>query len=425
MAAFLPYALIIAVIVSFALGTIFNFNVGLLCIVTGFIALVVCGGTGAEIISVLSTSTIALMVGIMFMFTIANKNGTIEKLCNKMLRTVHGKSFLMPFAFAIVGAIVCGTGAGGMATCALMCNPAAGMSKKVKVDPLLMSTTTMHGTFMGQFTPVSAMAVPVLAYLQEAGIDGLEFKIMGWNLALEFVAVVVAFIIFGGLKLVKSKDSITIDLGEIDDTFNVQNWISLACIVLLLVAIIFTELNLGILALTLGFIMLLVSRKHGMDDGSIIKAMPWNSIVMIVGAMALMTLMADSGGTELIVGAIQSLNLGTFGLLILFLVAGLMSFYATSIPVVLAILPLAIQLCNVLGTDGIIPGVVVAICIVATIVDVSPMSNNGGMMLSSAAALIDDSTAVSKMFKKLFYYGLTQIVLWSVICWLLFVVIGL
>lgn len=419
-------ATITAVVISFVVGTVFNINIGLLCIITGFLASVLCGKGGNQIVIALSPTVFILMVGILFMYTIANKNGTFGKICNILLKLVRGNRVLMIFAFALTGGAVCGLGAGGLGTSSLMCGPAAAMAKKIKVDPLLMSTTTMHGIFAGQFSPVSALAIPILAYLAKAGFPGLGGKIMVWNMVIELLAVIVAFIIFGGRELLKSskEDTYTLDLKEGTDTkFNLQNWVTVICILLLIVNILTIRLNIGLIALSLGIIMLMFEVKKGLKDTSVIMAMPWGMVLMITGTMALLSVMGEAGGTALIVKGIHSLNIGVFGLLLLIAAAGVISFYALSLPVILAILPLAIELCKVLASPQLIPGMMIAICVASTIVDVSPMSNNGALFLASMST--ENESDAKRMFNKMFAYGAAQIIIWSIICWLLFVILGL
>ena len=420
------YLTIAAAVISFVIGTVYNINIGLLCVITGFIASIICGGTGGELVGALSSSNIILLLGVMFMFTIANKNGTMEKLCLKLLKLAKGKKAFMPFAFAITGAIVCGVGAGGGSTSALLAAPSAAMSKKTGLKPMLMATTTLHGIFAGQFTPVSSAAIPILGFLAANGLGHVGGKLLVWNIVIEFCAVILCYFIFGGKELFKKGEEAVYQIDDsADSTFKLNNWVSILCIAALVCAILFTDLNVGLTAFTLGVIMILVDVKNGLRDIQIIKAIPWQSLVMLIGAMTLLTVMEQAGGTALIVQGIQSLNLGIFGLLLVIAASGLISFYATSVPVILALLPLAIQLCTEMGMTDAIPGMCVAICIAGTIVDVSPVSNSGALFLASANADIEDEATQRKLFRAQFGYGFAQIAVSAIVCWLLFVVLGL
>ncbi len=423
----LAYLTIAAAVISFVVGTVFNINIGILCVITGFIASIIAGGNGGELIASLSASNIIMLLGVMYMFTVANKNGTMEKICSILLKLAKGKKLLMPLAFAITGGIVCGVGAGGASTSALLASPSANMAKKTGLKPMLMTATTMHGIFAGQFTPVSSAAIPILAFLAGAGYGGLALKLMIWNIVIEFLAVVLSYFVFGGKGMLKGGkgEIFDIDVKDADTKFTTGNWVTIICIAILIYVILGTKFNVGLTALLLGTVMILVDRKNGLKDVAVIKAVPWQSLVMVIGAMTLLDMMADAGGTTLIVNGIQSLNIGLFGLLLLIAASGLISFYATSVPVILALLPLGIELCNNMGLSAVIPGLVVAICIAGTIVDVSPMSNSGALFLAASSSLISDEAESRKLFRTQFLYGFVQIALSAVFCWLIFVVLGL
>lgn len=424
-------AVIIAVIMAFVIGTAFNMNVGLLCIIAGYFASLLFGpaGNGSEIIKSIPVDTIVLSVGVLFMFQVANKNGTIEKICNFLLKLVKGKKVFMPFTFALVGFLITAAGSSGVNSTALMCAPSATMAKKTKIDPSLFAICTMHGIFAGHFVPISGMAVNVNSQLAKLGITDMALKLMGWNIAVEFILVFVAFAMFGGLKLLRDGDNVyKLDAKESDTTFNVQNWISLLSIVILILNIFTLKLNLGIVAAVLGLINIIVARiqgTKGVSDNDVIRSVPWNSVVMVIGAMSIVALMQTAGSTQLIVDGIHSLNIGIFSILLIIMAAGLISYYSVSVPVIVAMIPLIIEFSNSLQRPEWIPGAIAAVCVAAVIVDVSPMSNNGAMFLAAASAIAEDQNSTQIMFKKLLGYGASLIVFGSLLCWLLLVVLGL
>ncbi|MDF3000085.1 MAG: hypothetical protein K0Q48_204 [Bacillota bacterium] len=423
-------ATIVALVVSFSLGAIFSINIGLLSIVTGYIACVLLGdGTGDTLIASIPQEFIVLIVGILFLFAIATKNGTIEKLCNKLLKLVKGNRILMPFAFAFTGFFLSGVGAPGMSAVGLLSSPAATMAQKTKMDPVLLIVSSLHGIFAGQFSPISNMGVGLIALVGYMGINS-PMKVALWNLVFQFIMVFLAFVIFGGFKLIKEAksngSSFSIDLEAIGDTkFSTANWITIVSIGLLIVNAFTLDLNMGILGVALGLINCIFTKKEGITDGAIIKVIPWNSIVLLIGSMTLIGLVEKSGGMELIVTGIQSLNLGIVSILLFILLTGLISFFSMSGPVMMAMVPLAVKFCGSIDRPDLISGSIIAICIAGIMVDASPLSNSGALFVASNAALYEDLDMSQKLFRRMFRWGVFVLLFGSLLSWLLMVVLGI
>ncbi len=426
-------ATIIALVISFVVGSILNINIGLLAVVTGYIACVLFGdGTGEILISSIPQSYIILIFGIMFLFTIATKNGTIEKLCNMLLKAVKGNKILMPFAFALVGFVSSAAGAPGMSAVGLLCAPSATMAKKTGMDPVLLSNSALHGIFAGQFSPISNMGVGLVGLLAYMGINspGLPIKVALWNFVMQLIMVFVAFVVFGGLKLIKEAkstgSSVVIDPDKIGDTkFTKANWVSLISILLLIVNVFTLDLDMGIVGFALGLINCIMLRKEGMSDSAIIKAVPWNSIVLLIGTMTLINVLDQAGGFEMIANAIQSLNLGIVSVLLVIFLTGLISFYSMSGPVMIAMVPLAVNLCSSIGRPDIVAGSIIAICVAGIMVDASPLSNSGAMFLAASAAVDEEGNTTQTIYNKMFGWGIGVMIFGSLLSWLLFVVLKL
>jgi di/tricarboxylate transporter len=422
---------IIALIVSFAVGAIFDINIGLLSLATGYIACVLFGdGSGDLFIAAVPQEYIILIPGILFLFVICTKNGTLEKLCNKLLKLFKGNRILMPFAFALTGCLLSGAGSPGMSTAALLSSPVAAMAKKTKMDPVLFTVSSLHGSFAGQFSPIASMGVGCVALMGYIGITipELPVKVAVFNAVIQFIIVFLAFVIFGGFKLIKEAknngDSFSIDPEKIGDTkFSTANWITIASIGLLIVNVFTLNLNMGIVGIALGLINCIFMKKEGISDGAIIKAIPWNSIVLLIGSLTLIGLMEKSGGMELIVNGIQSLNLGIISILLFILLTGFISFFSMSGPVMIAMVPLAVKFCNSTGRPDLIVGSWIAISVAGIMVDASPLSNSGALFVAANAALYEDLNISQKIFKRLFGWGVFVLVFGSLLTWLLMIVL--
>jgi di/tricarboxylate transporter len=294
------------------------------------------------------------------------------------------------------------------------------------IKPFLMITVVMHGIFAGMYSPISTFAIPVFALLRESGYD-ISGTILLWTAAIEILAVIVVFLLFGGIHLIREdrrkNGRISVSYDGKEQKFKLAHLVTFMAILILLVGVIFLKFNLGFLSIVLGLVCLAFSYQDGLTDGKIIKEMPWSTIVLVIGAMTLMTMMADVGGTQLVVDGIKALDIGLFGALLMIFAAALTSFYASSQAIILAVLPMGMMLVEQMGHPQLVPGMAIAICVAATIVDISPVSASGALMCAAAAPHLETEEEKNRLFKKLFAYGFSLIFIASIILWILCILI--
>lgn len=92
---------IIGVICVFVLGTVRPYNIGVLGFAFSLIIVTICGVDIDTAIAGFPTSTFIMLAGITYMFSTARLNGSIDLLCNKVLRSVKGRRALLPWIFFV------------------------------------------------------------------------------------------------------------------------------------------------------------------------------------------------------------------------------------------------------------------------------------------------------------------------------------
>lgn len=423
----LAYYTIGALILAFVLGTLLKINIGLLAVGLGYIALLLCGSTGVEIIDALSDDNIIMFVGVNLLFTAAYKNGFFTIFCEKLLRLAGGRRWIMPIVFSLVGFIVGTMGAGGVPAVALLASPGMTMCKKAKIPPFLMAAMVNHGIFAGTFSPLSTYAIPIYGFLTKNGID-ISGRVWLWTMIFELAAAIILFFVFGGISMFKEDK--TKDKGERLEAvlskepgsakFTLAHWVTIASLIVLIVLVLIFGYKIGLVAIVLGLIITVFSAREGTTEAQIIGGMPWGMICLIIGTMALVQIMQDAGGVTLVVDAIMSLNIGIIGLLLLLLVAALMAFFTSSLAVIMAILPMGLLLATNMGQAGLIIGFAIALCNSAKFTDISPLSSSGALMVAANTAIDPENPG---LFNKLFRYAGALIVIGPVVTWLLFVVL--
>lgn len=360
---------IAAIIVSIFLGWKFKFNTGIIAMGFAFIiGICVMGMKASEIISYWPTTIVFYLLSIALFFNYATENGTMNVLGQKLLHTMGGNAKLVPFAVAIVSAIVGGLGAGA-STPAIVGPFAFVMAATAGVNPVLTAVAITFGNLVGSNNPYNGYGGTISKNLIIAnGID--ETTTMDWSLKIWFncclISIIVIVFFYFALKGHKASK---VSLGERPPEFTpVQK----KTVVLLLLAFFFMVvppiLNTwipGVPALStlnqicqpqvimmLGAIVCVVLRLG--DEKTVIRKIPINTIVMIVGVYSLIQVAAAAGLVDFISGALTN-SIPTFlvPVAIIFF-AAFLSFFSSSTSTVMPLMyPMVPALVSGLGLNPI------------------------------------------------------------------------
>jgi di/tricarboxylate transporter len=174
------------------------------------------------------------------------------------------------------------------------------------------------------------------------------------------------------------------------------------------------NLNVGLVSMTVAVVLALLSPKaqKGAVDG-----ISWSTVLLISGVVTYVAVLQESGAVDFIGNGVSDIGIPLLGALLVCYVGGIVSAFASSAAVLGATIPLAVPflLQGHLGAAGVI----CALAISSTVVDVSPFSTNGALVVASAAP--DERESLYKRF--LIYSGLV-VLFGPLLAWLLLVVPG-
>ncbi len=156
---------IAAIIISIFLGWKFKFNTGIIAMGFAFvIGICVMGMKASEIIAFWPTTIVFYLLSIALFFNYATENGTMNVLGQKLLHAMGGNAKLVPFAVAVVSAIVGGLGAG--ASTPAIVGPFAFVMAGTAGCPPPVSTPSSplwpspSATWWAPTTPITGTAAP-------------------------------------------------------------------------------------------------------------------------------------------------------------------------------------------------------------------------------------------------------------------------
>jgi len=187
---------------------------------------------------------------------------------------------------------------------------------------------------------------------------------------------------------------------EKTERFNSKQLLTLLGIAVVAALSTFFKVNVGLAAFAVATVLTVLGCA---DEGSALKKVPWNTLVMITGVGILISLVTELGGIDLLSKTLSSfIGAKTAEPIITFL-AGVMSWFSSASGVVMpTLIPTVPAL--VASMEGLHSvGLVVGICIGAHLAALSPLSSCGALMLSAYSTSGDVSAKErNRMFGQLF-----------------------
>jgi di/tricarboxylate transporter len=409
-------ALAIAVLVS----CFTSLNVGVLAIAMAWIVGVYIGGMPVNtVIAGFPTSLFLTLVGVTLLFSLAQTNGTLDKLAHHAVRLCRGNRGVVPVMFFVMAAAIASMGPGNIATAALLAPLAMGTASRAGIPLFLMAIMVGNGANAGSLSPFAPTGIIVNGLMARINMDGFQVQTYLSNLLAHAVVAFGGYFLFGGLKLFRSSSAAgVVDPAAVleptvaDRPFEPRQWVTLGVIAALLAAAIFGGINVGFGAFACSVLLVLTGCA---DDGEALKRMPWRVIVMVTGVTVLIAIMEKAQGIDLMVSLVARISTARTVTGVVALIVGIISVYSSTSGVVLpAFLPMVPGLAQQLGVVNAL-GIATAMNVGAHLVDVSPLSTIGALCLAGASA--EESRP---LFNKLLAWGLSMAVVGAVICYLAF-----
>ncbi len=384
-----PVISLIALLVAILVAVVFSsLNIGALAIGLSLIVGWFGGIKPDAIVKGFPTSLFILLAGTTYLFSIANTNGTLEKVSSFAVRAVRGRAALLPIALFALAFALSAMGPGQITTSALLSGPAMLLAEQVGIAPLLMALVVGNGAQAGAMSPIAPPGIISASILGKVGLTGVGGYL--WlNMFIVHAAVtVLAYFLFGGLALWRAgkTESAAAMLQVKAGPPNRNQIATLAGIFVLIVAVVAFKVDLGLGAFLVGA---LLSLFKAVDEPKAIKGMPWGTILMVTGVTVLVNLMSTA--------------------------------YASTTGVILpAFLPMAPPLLKEVGGTNLL-ALVSSIIVCGFIVDLSPLSTTGAVFISNAGPKTDKN----KLFRNMLIWGLSMSVVGAVTSWIAFTLLGL
>jgi di/tricarboxylate transporter len=443
----------------FVLATVLPINMGVIAFVGAFLVGTLVAGMNAKaIMGGFPADLFLTLVGITYLFALAQNNGTIDWLVRLAVRAVRGRIAAIPWIMFFIAALLTAVGAVSPAAVAIIAPIALGFAAKYGINPLLMGLMVVHGAQGGGFSPISIYGGITNKIVAKAGLPLSEMATMLASLGVNLTVSLLLFFLLGGMKLLRQKvdssgampavprvahgqggaqvygdaegESFTeerrtatpdneslMDASPATSADRGSRTYQIATVVGLLalaVLTLFFKLDIGFVSITIGLLLTLMApnlQKRALGQVS------WPEIMLIVGVSTYVGVMEKMGTIDFVGHSVAGLTSPLMAALLLCFVGAVVSAFASSTAVLGSLIPLAVPFLQ--GDTGVSAiGFIAAMAVSSTIVDVSPFSTNGALVLANAKGVDRDV-----FFRQLMLYGAIVTVVAPVVVWLLFVVL--
>ena len=382
-------------------------NIGALAVALAWpIAMYAAGWKADALMATFPSSLFVTLVGVTLLFGVAQTNGTLEAVTHRAVRMCRGNVALLPILFFLLACAVSTLGPGAIAATALVAPLAIAIGLAAGVPVFLTALMVGNGANAGNLSPISAVGVIVQTLMAKAGLGGHEWSVWAANFAAHTMVAVAAYLMFGGLALVRGGASAAVR----DETpIAPRHRFTLGVTAAWIAGVVLFKMNPGLSAFAAATLLILAG---GADDVSTVKAVPWGVILMVSGVSVLIGVLEKTGGMDLFTTMLARIATPVTVNGTIAFVTGIISTYSSTAGVVYpAFLPAVPGLVQKLGGGDPLQ-VAMSINVGAAIVDVSPLSTIGALCLAALPVGNDPRP----LFRKLMAWGFAMSVVGALFC---------
>ncbi|MBQ0968773.1 hypothetical protein KBY91_14650 [Streptomyces sp. RK23] len=452
---------ILVLVVVFVIATTRSVNMGALAFAAAFgVGTLVADLDADGIFAGFPGDLFVVLVGVTYLFAIARANGTTDWLVHAAVRLVRGRVALIPWVmFALTGALTA-IGAVSPAAVAIVAPIALSFATRYSISPLLMGTMVVHGAQAGGFSPISIYGSIVNGIVEREKLPGSEIGLFLASLVANLLIAAVLFAVLGGRKL-WARGAVTPEDGGVPGKGGAESTgmgtgadanagtgagtggtapaavavrpdqetggaegtgirltpariATLAALVALVVAVLGFDLDAGLTAVTLAVVL---STAWPDDSRRAVGEIAWSTVLLICGVLTYVGVLEEMGTITWAGEGVGGIGVPLLAAVLLCYIGAIVSAFASSVGIMGALIPLAVPFLAQ-GEIGAV-GMVAALAVSATVVDVSPFSTNGALVLAAAPDVDRD-----RFFRQLMIYGGIVVAAVPVLAWLVLVVPG-
>ncbi|WP_020013186.1 SLC13 family permease [Promicromonospora sukumoe] len=434
---------LIGLALVFGISALRNVHMGALALVAAFIVGIGVVGEGLDdVLGGFPVDALIILVGITYLFGIARETGTIDWLVDRSLGLIGDRVALLPWGLWLIatGVACLGTSHAAFAVVPI----AMSLAATHRISSTMMGIAMSSAIVGGALAPTSIVGITVQTVASSADIPYNAALMFGLSVGVNGLVVLAAFFMFGGRELIQRTRQArtngpdggvggsggsaggsgggvaTLERTEVKAPTKITAMQVLVIVSILtliggffLLTTLDVDVNLGVVALTIAVILALVDPGVGRKG---IARIDWGTILLLGGIITYVEVLTRLGAIEQLGEVARSVSVPIVAALVICIVAGLVSAFASTIGIIGALIPLAVPLL-VPGGGLETTGFIYALAISASLVDCAPFGTTGATIVASTVE--HDRPRVNR---DLTIWGLSMVVIGPVVTLLTMVV---
>ncbi len=398
---------LIALVLTIVVGTWKKINIGIMGIIAACILSLIAKISIRELASGFGSQLFLRLLALQLMVCIAQSNGTMSVLANKIIDVGCRRSvrmFPIVMYILLVACTVCGLNVTLLVPPFLLA-----IAFEMKLDPMKFFFPYAMALMAVATSPLNLSGANLMSYAEESGL-----MVNGWNVpAIGMITGTIMFVFcyffFGWNK----QENVMIK-GVEKVSFNTKQIVTLLGFVVYALLTLVFQLDIIITASIIAFILFMLNVA---DPKKVINALPWNILIMISGMSVLSNVVVIMGGVELLSNMISTMPIVWLKTPLMLLTASVMSFFSSGNGVVIPTLTPTIPGIVAAGAVGQETALVAAVGLGAQTTALSPMSTIGGNWMSCYdSAFRPSEDERQKLFNRQLVFVLASLVIQMVFC---------
>ncbi len=377
---------LLCLLVAIVLGFVKKMNTGLVAIGLALVVGRAGGLSDAEIIKGFNSSLFVMLLGVTYLFSIAQVNGTLELFARKAVGLAGGRIYLVPIVVFLLSSFLSVIGPGSIPVMALMMPFSMALAAEMNVSPLLLAPMGVLGACGAGISPLAPTGIIGITLSAQIGYTGIELPYFLNSYIVLTAWAIVLYFALGGHRL-KSGDSLT--GGETpagtgpsaSPAFDPAQKKTLLGIVCMILGVLIFKVNVGLAAFLVSFVLMLLGVA---DEKKAIAGVPWATLLLVTGVGVLMEVGIKLGSIRLLGSFLARFMNKSTATLLSGLTGGVMSWFSSTSGVVMpTLIPTVPEIISSVGGSVEPLTLISAITNSSHAAASSPLSTGGALALAA------------------------------------------
>lgn len=164
---------LVFLLIAIILGFFRKMNTGLVSIAFALVLGRLAGVSDAVIIKGFNSSLFMMLLGVTYLFSLAQLNGTLEFLAHKVVALAGKRIYLIPVIIYGFSTILSALGPGTVPTMAIMMVFAMALAAELGITPVLLSALIVLGASGGGVSPLAATGIIGIKLCADFGLHDI------------------------------------------------------------------------------------------------------------------------------------------------------------------------------------------------------------------------------------------------------------